>query len=121
MIKLKELRKQHKLTTTQLAEIIGCTNPTITNYELGNRNPNHDTLIKLADYFDVTVDYLLGREENIWTADDHANGVKGTKKVSINADQKDILDKTSEVLEEFGEKGKELVIEFCDMILEKFK
>lgn len=63
MQKLRELRKAKGLTTTELGKIIGCSNPTITNYELGNRKPDPDTLKKLADYFEVSVDYLLGRKE----------------------------------------------------------
>lgn len=62
MLRLKELRKAKGLTTTELGEIIGCSNPTITNYERGNRKPDPETLIKLADYFGVSVDYLLGRD-----------------------------------------------------------
>ncbi len=62
MQNLRELRKAHGLTTEQLAKIVGCSNATITNYELGNRQPDQKMLFKLADYFGVTVDYLLGRE-----------------------------------------------------------
>jgi len=63
MQKLRDLRKSKGLTTTELGKIIGCSNPTITNYELGNRKPDPETLKKLADFFNVSVDYLLGREE----------------------------------------------------------
>ncbi len=63
MEKLRELRKASGLTTTELGKIIGCSNPTITNYERGYRNPDPETLVKLANYFGVTVDYLLGLED----------------------------------------------------------
>ncbi len=63
MNRLRELRKEKGLTTTELGEIIGCSNPTITNYERGYRKPDPEMLIKLADFFGVTVDYLLGRED----------------------------------------------------------
>lgn len=63
MIRLKELRKSRGLTTAQLGEILGCSNPTITHYERGDRKPDPSTLLRLADYFNVSVDYLLGREE----------------------------------------------------------
>lgn len=63
MNRLRELRKEKGLTTTELGEIIGCSNPTITNYERGYRKPDPETLLKLADYFGVSVDYLLGRDE----------------------------------------------------------
>jgi len=43
--------------------LLGITRPAYTAYEMGKRQPDYETLIKLADYFNVTVDYLLGRTE----------------------------------------------------------
>ena len=63
MDRLRELRKEKGLTTTALANIVGCSNPTITHYEKGDRKPDPDMLKKLADYFEVSVDYLLGRTD----------------------------------------------------------
>lgn len=65
MKRLKELRNQKGLTTSELANIIGCSNPTITHYERGEREPSLSTLIKLADYFQVSVDYLIGHDNAI--------------------------------------------------------
>ena len=62
MERLKELRKENRLTTTELGKAVGVANQTITNYERGYRNPDPEMLIKFADFFGVTVDYLLGRE-----------------------------------------------------------
>lgn len=62
MKNLKELRLSQNLTTTELGKIIGCSNPTITHYERGDREPSIDMLCKLADYFNVSVDYLIGHE-----------------------------------------------------------
>ena len=61
MEKLKELRKALKQTQTDLATYLGITVSAYGNYELGQREPDIKTLNKLADYFNVTVDYLLGR------------------------------------------------------------
>lgn len=58
---LSELRKDKNLTQRQLGDIIFVTNRTISNYEKNNYLPDVDKIIKLADFFDVTVDYLLGR------------------------------------------------------------
>lgn len=57
----------------------------------------------------------------LWTSDDYVNGVMDTKKVSITADQEEVLDKYKEVEALLGEKGKNLVIEFCDVLIEKFR
>lgn len=59
--RLRELRKEFKLTQKQLSDIIGISDRTIGYYETGDRFPNEDILKKFADYFDVSVDYLLGR------------------------------------------------------------
>ena len=59
--RLKELRKKSNLTQKALAEIVGSSERGIQNYELENNKPTSDVLIKLADYFNVSTDYLLGR------------------------------------------------------------
>ena len=58
---LKELRKALGITQKQLAKELGASERGIQQYELGERKPTYDMLIALADYFDVPVDYLLGR------------------------------------------------------------
>ena len=68
MERLKELRKEKKLTQTQVGNYLGITVSAYGNYELGQREPSIDMLLKLADYFGVTVDYLLGRETNTATS-----------------------------------------------------
>jgi len=61
--RLKELREEKNISRSDLAEILGVSTQTIANYENGHREPNFDTLLKIADYFNVTVDYLIGRSE----------------------------------------------------------
>ena len=63
MTKLKELRKEHKLSMKELGKILGLSESTISLYEAGKREPDKTALIKMADYFDVSVDVLLGRDE----------------------------------------------------------
>lgn len=58
---LKNLRKENKLTQKELADKINVTHVSISGYESGNRNPDTETLQLIADYFDTSVDYLLGR------------------------------------------------------------
>lgn len=60
--RLKYLRLQKGLTQEQLAEIIGISRSALSMYELDQREPDLGTLIKIADYFSVTTDYLLGRD-----------------------------------------------------------
>lgn len=58
--KLKELRKQKRLTQKQVADRIGLAVSAVSSYEAGSRYPSYDVLIKLARIFHVSTDYLLG-------------------------------------------------------------
>lgn len=58
-MKLYELRKSKKLTQEEIAKTINSATNTYANYEKGNTEPNIETLIKLADYFHVSVDELI--------------------------------------------------------------
>lgn len=60
---LKELRLQHGLTQQQLALQLGITKSVVSYYELQERSPSPDILVKLASIFHVSTDYLLGLEK----------------------------------------------------------
>ena len=57
---LKKLRAQERMTQQQLADRLGVTKSVVSYYELQERSPSPETLIKLATIFHVTTDYLLG-------------------------------------------------------------
>jgi len=59
---LKQLRLKEGLTQNDLAKELGVLQAKISKYELGALEPNIKMLIKIADFFDVTLDYLVGRE-----------------------------------------------------------
>jgi len=61
--RLKSLRKEIDLSQSQLAEILGSTQRNISYWELGTTEPDMRTLWRIADYFQVSVDYLIGRTE----------------------------------------------------------
>ncbi len=61
--KLRELREKRGLTLDQVAEELGLRNQYVSNYELGKRRPDYETLKKFADFYGVTIDYILEREE----------------------------------------------------------
>ena len=58
--RLKSLRTTHSLTLQQLADALSTTPITLSRYEREERQPDFNTLLKLANYFDVSTDYLLG-------------------------------------------------------------
>ena len=63
-MRIKELRKRRNITQLKLAMDLHTTQNTISRYESGEREPGISELVKLADYFGVSVDYLLERTDN---------------------------------------------------------
>lgn len=61
--RLKNLRMNKKVTQKQIADYLGIAPNNYQNFEYGQINPSYENLIKLADYFNVSTDYLLGRSE----------------------------------------------------------
>ena len=61
--RLENLRKAYNLTQTQLAKKLGLTKQTVSNWENDNILPSIDTLIKVCDFFNVSTDYILGRDD----------------------------------------------------------
>lgn len=61
--KLKELRKEKNLTQQQVADRINVSKAVISSYELSNRSPSYQTLVKIANLYKVSADYLLGMDE----------------------------------------------------------
>ena len=61
MNKLKELRKQNKITQEEIAKHLNITQVTYGRYELGTSEPSLETLCKIADYYNTSLDYIVGR------------------------------------------------------------
>lgn len=83
--RLKKLRLERQMTQQELGDILFITKVSISGYESGNRFPSIDRVCDLADYFNVTTDYLLGRdllEEN--------------KKINLSNDDIEFLTKLKE-------------------------
>ena len=62
--RLKELRKQKNISQIKLSIELNTNQNTISRYENGTREAYYKMLIKIADYFNVSIDYLLGRTNN---------------------------------------------------------
>ncbi len=63
MDRIKKLRLDRNLTQKQVADALEIQRPTYTRYETGIREPDLEALNRLADFFEVSVDYLLGRTD----------------------------------------------------------
>jgi transcriptional regulator with XRE-family HTH domain len=62
--RLAELRKKHKMTQQELANKLGVSRGTIGMYEIGQRDPDTETVAEIAEIFNVSIDYLLGRTDD---------------------------------------------------------
>ena len=62
--RLKELRKKRKISQLRLAIDLNMNQNSISRYENMEREADYETLVKFADYFSVSLDYLLGRQDN---------------------------------------------------------
>ena len=74
--RLKELRTKRGITQFKFAKELNIATGTIGNWEVNSRTPDCTMLIKIADYFDVSLDYLLGREDyfgNYYNRDKHTS------------------------------------------------
>ena len=63
MIRIKEIRKAKKITAKELAVFVNVAESTMSLYENGKREPDYKTLLKIAEYLDVSIDYLLGKND----------------------------------------------------------
>lgn len=61
---IRKLREKNNLSQKELAKILNIANSTLSQYESGDRVPSDDIKIKMADYFNVSLDYLLGRSSS---------------------------------------------------------
>ncbi len=64
MLRISELRTLKGITQKQLADEIGVKNYTVGNWEQGRTEPNLEDLVAMANYFECSVDYLIGREDD---------------------------------------------------------
>ena len=66
--RIRDLREDKDLTQTQMGKILSCSQRVYSNFERGDIDIPTTVLIKLADFYDVSVDYLLNRTDNPHTA-----------------------------------------------------
>ena len=80
---IAKLRENKKLTQEELANKLGISRAALSHYEKCRREPDYATLKKIADYFEVTTDYLLGRSNVSTPADTIAQALSDDKELSI--------------------------------------
>lgn len=70
MNRIRELRENAGLRQIDVAKATGIDQKTLSNYETGKTNPDSYSLIQLADFFNVSIDYLVGRIDSLQTTID---------------------------------------------------
>lgn len=89
---LRILRKEKGISMKALGDCIGVAESTISQYETGKRQPDLETLSKLSDFFGVTTDYLIGRNEETPQLDAEALEIYNTISQLSQENQKRIFD-----------------------------
>ncbi len=82
----KNLRKENNLSQVQLAERLKISKACISMIEIGKNEPTANTLIRYADYFHCTTDYLLGRE------DEFGNAISQTEEKRFSLEERKLLE-----------------------------
>lgn len=80
--RISKLRKEKGMTQEELAKALNITRSALSLYEIGKRDPDTETLKKIAEYFGVSIDYILGRTDlpNAHIPDDYTQKYKVTKR-----------------------------------------
>lgn len=117
MNRLKELRKAKKLTQEELAREIGISKITVLRWENGERQIKLDKAQKLADFFGVSVGYLLGYEDNDFEKQIRID-VLNNLIYKMHTTYVSLLEKTDKEAFWTGFRAAELIVQTQKMILE---
>lgn len=110
--KSKELREEFNLTQLQLAQKLHISRACISMIEIGRNEPTANTLLAYANFFGVSVDELLGRDE--LTPEERAAGARDTIKKNITPIEDEMLFAFREVGKKLGVKGQRAVIDVAE-------
>ena len=96
MERLIGLRQKNGLTQREVAQFWGVDRTTYVKYERGDSEPNFDTILKLADFFDTTTDYILGKTNNPKSLDEQLEGIEfalfGEVRDMTDEEKQDVLE-----------------------------
>jgi len=108
MENLKRIRKERKLTQSDVAKVLDITVSAYGNYELGQRSPTPEMLIKLANYFNVSIDEILGYKP---TDEEKKQGVSNYE---MTPDKEELL----MLYEELSDEGKSFVLKYIRLLVD---
>ena len=117
MIRIKEIRKNKKITAKELADNINVAESTMSLYENGKREPDFATLTKIAKYLEVSVDYLIGYIEKENFSPAMNNSVNSSEPLTNQEEQ--LLHMFRMTTEEGRMRIISTVVSICDQMEEK--
>lgn len=103
MNNLRSLRQEKALTIAKAAERLGIPFETYRSYEIGRNQADYDTLIRIAEFYGVSVDYILGREG--FTAEERSAGFSETKKIDVTPIEEDVVKVIRQIGKRYGEQA----------------
>lgn len=112
--RLKELREKAGLTQVELARFIGVAQNTYANYENENRSVPDDIKLKLADFFGISLDFLIGRTDEPCNVFFHSESIKKTGGLKVQEYQ----ELSREIIREYGDN---LLVKVTGLYLEEYK
>lgn len=111
--RLKHLRENKNLFQKELGDILHVTSQTISGWEINRTTPDYETLVKIANYFNVSVDYLLGNEKQASKFENELREKEALKMALKNAgymkDDEDLSDRELERLMKFVSQNKHFI------------
>lgn len=84
MNRIRDLREDRDLRQADVAQAIGIDQRTLSNYETGKTNPDSFAIIKLADFFNVSADYLIGRNYNDKSDNSNRSILRKIEEIQLN-------------------------------------
>lgn len=103
MNRLRELRKIKGLTQTEIAQFIGISQNSYSYWENGKVKIDNESILRLADFYGVSVDYILCREG--FTAEERAAGFSETKKIDVTPIEEDVVNVIRQIGKRYGEQA----------------
>ena len=108
MFRLKELRKENGLKRSDFAKIINLPQSTVANYENETRQAPYELLILFANYFNVTIDYLLGKTNDFEVNKDYSL----TNQSPLNSTEKELISD----FRKCSSTGKSRILEYAKIV-----
>ena len=107
--RIKQLRKEHGMTQTVLAQALNVTKGTVSTWETNNRVPGFETLTAMSDMFQRSIDYILGRSDN---ATPITSGDAGADALALSQVESDLTEYAMKYarLDQYGREAVEAII-----------